>query len=100
MPDGYSDIEEVINDQIKINTELIKASKELNDIPDMPKNLDKWIDSLPNEKTKFKLVDYSNLFKIGRKYNKLVERQKSNAQKLKVIMIDDLLKKIKDVLGK
>lgn len=99
MPDGYHNLQDLIKNQIKISKELIEASDELNSIPEMPKNLDKWIDSIPNDKSKFKLADYSKLFKVGRKYNQLVEKQEANAGKLKVVMIEELLEKIKEVLG-
>jgi|ERR1700733_9407909 len=99
MSDGYENLQELIKKQINISKELIEASEELNAIPEMPKNLDKWIDSIPNEKSKFKLADYSRMFKVGRKYNQLVEKQEINGSKLKVVMIEELIEKIKEVLG-
>lgn len=98
--DGYQKIQELIDKQVKINKELLETVDEINAIPEMPKNLDKWIDSIPNEKSKFKLTDYNKLFKVSKKFNKITEQQEENAQKLKIVVIEDLINKINEILGK
>jgi hypothetical protein len=111
MIDGYSDannvlvekyekMQELFDTQIKISKELVDVSEELKLVPDMPKDLEKWIDSIPNENSKFRLTDFNKLFKIGRKYEKLVEKRKENDQKIKILVIDNLIDRINEILGK
>ena len=96
----YLKMQELFDHQVKLNKELVDISKELGEIPEMPENLEKWIDSIPNEKSKFRLTDYDKLFKVSRKYNKLAEKRDENAQKIKVLVIDNLIDRINEILGK
>lgn len=109
--DGYSEIyeetiekylqmQDLFDSQVRLNKELVEVSEELKSIPEMPQNLDEWIDSIPNEKSKFKLADYDKLFKVSRKYTKITEKREENAQKIKVLVIDNLLDRIKELLRK
>lgn len=109
IPDGYDDesmlqrvleMNELCDKQVELTKELVSTSHELNTLPPMPKDLDKWIGSIPDGKSEFKLAHFGRLFKIGRKYDKLVEESKENMQKIKLVMIDELLDKIKSVIGK
>jgi len=96
----YLKMQELFDHQVNLNKELVDISKELSEIPEMPENLDKWIDSIPNEKSKFKLTDYNRLFKVSKKYNQLAEKREENAQKIKVLVIDNLIDRINEILGK
>jgi hypothetical protein len=96
----YLEMQDLFDHQVKLNKELVDVSEELKLIPEMPKDLEKWIDSIPNEKSKFKLSDYAKLFKVGRKYDKLAEKREENAQKIKVLVIDNLIDRINEILRK
>lgn len=96
----YLKMQDLFDHQVKLNKELVDISKELNEIPEMPENLEKWIDSIPNEKSKFRLTDYNRLFKVSKKYNQLAEKREENAQKIKVLVIDNLIDRINEILGK
>jgi hypothetical protein len=95
----YLEMVELYDRQTTLNKELLQTANDLNKLPSMPKDLDKWIDSIPNEKSNFKLADYGKIFKVGRKYDKLVEEREHNMQKIKVLMIDNLIEKIREVIG-
>src|SRR5271165_728136 len=96
----YLKMQELFDHQVELNKELVDISKELSEIPEMPENLEKWIDSIPNENSKFKLTDYDKLFKVNKKYNQLTEKREDNAQKIKVLVIDNLIDRINEILGK
>jgi ERCC4-related helicase len=96
----YLQMQELFDHQVKLSQELVEVSEELKTIPEMPKDLEKWIDSIPNEKSKFKLTDYDKLFKISKRYNKLVEKREENSQKIKIFVIDNLIDRINEILGK
>jgi hypothetical protein len=113
MTDGYieliekqmeylNEMDDIYQKQLKLNAEVANTAKEINEMPKMPKDLDRWMESVPelnNNKKRFKISDYANIFKISRKYESLLEDRDINQSKLKVVVIDNLLNKIKKALN-
>lgn len=95
----YLNMQSLCDKQSFLTKELLSIAEELKAIPPMPKNLEKWMGSLPANDSKFKLSDFDRLFKVGRKYDKLIEERDNNTQKIKLIVIDNLIDRIKEVLG-
>jgi hypothetical protein len=108
--DGYSEdisaankiknIKELSDYQIKINNEISGLTKDLNSLKNVPENMELWMDQL-TDFTKgdvFKLSDFTKMFKLTKQYDKLVEKQEQNASKIKVLVIDTLLDRIKATL--
>jgi septation ring formation regulator EzrA len=109
--DGYSRQEEIVeryfrmedlfNKQIELNDEISNITDEINSIPDFPYDLDKWIDGLSDiDKKGFGLVEFKKLFAINKKYEKLVEEREINTAKMKELVVDNLLDRIKEILDK
>ena len=107
--DGYSKQEQLIEKmlhmqelcdyQIKINKELLDISTQINSLPDIPINLNAWSESLSDiESNSFKLSDFKKMFKFNKEYNNLVERRDLNSLKLRELVIDSLIDRIKDIL--
>jgi hypothetical protein len=106
--DGYTenniktteDIKNLSDTQIKINSELSSLTKELNGMKNIPRDIESWIDELSDftKDNNFKMSDFSKMFKLTRQYDKLAEKQEINARKIKTLVIDDLLEKIKGLL--
>ena len=100
--DGYSkvdDIHALFDKQLKINKEINDIADELDGLPDMPNDLEGWTVSISDtEKREFKLSDFIKMSDISKKYTKLVEEKEINSSKLKVMLIDSVLDKIKEVL--
>lgn len=97
----YNDMQELFNSQVEINEEITNVSIEIGSLPEMPDSLDSWVDSIPDINSEnFKLADYKNLFKMSKKYNDLLERRDHNSQKIKILVIDNVIDKIKALLEK
>jgi hypothetical protein len=108
MTDGYdievrlNNMEALLDDQDAINKELIDISNEIEVMPEIPYNIDRWLDSIPDmyKDKDFTLTDFKKMFKIQKKYNELLEKRSNNTAKIKVIVIDNLIDRIKDLLDK
>jgi hypothetical protein len=99
--DKYKDMEELYNHQLELNGEIETLTKEVNELPEVPYDLDKWADSLTDTSTKgFRLVDFKRLFVINKKYEKLIEERERNTIKMKSLVVDNLLNRIKEILDK
>src|ERR1039458_5543350 len=94
MKDGYNlDLE-----QSKIEERLDEIVAEMNKIPHVPMNLDNWISSLSKSEKDFKLSDLEKLFKISREYDNLIDKKIENNRSIKILAIDSLVEKIREVL--
>ena len=106
--DGYSTSEELLKQynhiqylskkQMNINNELDKIVGEMQDMPEIPHNIDNWIDSISKTGQDFKLSDFRKLFEINKRYNKLVEERETNTRTIKIMAIDNLIGKIEELL--
>ena len=100
--DGYTkldDIHSLFDKQIKINKEINAIADELDSLPEMPQDLEGWTVSISDtDKREFKLSDFIKMSNISKKYTKLVEEKEINSSKLKIMLIDTVLEKIKEVL--
>jgi len=97
----FFEMQELFDRQIQINKEISEINKEINNLPELPNNMDQWTDSIPDFDTpSFKLSDFRKLFKINKKYNSLLENRDNNSQKIKILVIDNLIDRIKDILDK
>jgi|ERR1700722_1555378 len=107
--DGY-EIQDIINRfeamehlfdvQVHLNREMANILAELDAMPDIP-DIDDWVSSILDLEAKgFKLQNFRRMFEINRQYNTIVEEKDKTASQIKVIVIDNLLDKIKDVLDK
>jgi hypothetical protein len=108
--DGYSkgeaiiqkflELQELHDAQTKINSEIIDLSNEITTLPPIPENLEVWTDSLADINTNnFKLSDFKKMFKCNKEYNKLIEEKENNTLKLRIMAIDNLIDRIREVLG-
>jgi len=96
-----TDMQELFNSQIEINKELTNVSVEIDSLPEMPDSLDSWVDSIPDINSEnFKLSDYKKMFKMNKKYGDLIEKREHNSQKIKILVIDNIIDKIKALLYK
>lgn len=109
--DGYEDSEEMMQKylemqnlfdaQVKINDEISTVSEEIITLPEVPQNIEKWTESLPDlNPNSFKLSHFKKMFKINKKYNSLIDLRNNNSQKIKILVIDNLIDRIKDILDK
>lgn len=97
----YNDMQELFNSQVEINEEISNVSIEIGSLPEMPESLDSWLDSIPKiNSPNFKLSDFKKMFKMNKKYNDLIERRDHNSQKIRILAIDNIIDKIKDLLDK
>lgn len=96
----YEALRNLCEDQIKINKNISDASNRINSI-NIPENMNRWIDSLNDPSTNnFKLSDLKQMFDINREYEKLIEMREKNASKIKSLVIDNLIDKIKNLLDR
>lgn len=107
--DGYKDniiekllfMQELFTKQVELNHEISLINKEMNSLPEIPDNMEQWIDSVSNiDAPGFRLEDFKKMFKISKKYNSLIESRDHNSTKIKILVIDNLLDRIKDILDK
>jgi len=97
----YNDMQELFNSQVEINKEITTVSVEIGSLPEMPDSLDNWVDSISDINSgNFKLSDYKKMFKMSKKYNELLEKREHNSQKIKILVIDNIIDKIKALLDK
>lgn len=105
--DGY--LAEVKNDVISLIVERTKIAQRLSDIdneidslPPRPKDIESWIDSIPDigSKRKFTFLDYRKLSKLQKEYTKLKEREEEIITKLRLYLIEDSIKLIEELNGK
>jgi hypothetical protein len=96
----FMNMQKLFDKQVEINTELLDISEEIESLPEIPDNINDWTSSIQdcNPDKKFTLSDFKRMFKINKKYNVLLEERDKNAQKIKVLVIDNLLDRIKDLL--
>lgn len=99
MIDGYAptEIQRLMADRIRLNTELLTKVDEIKKLPKVPQNLGVWIESFSSQ---FKMSDFQKMFSISRQMSSLLEEQESNARKLKIAMINNTLDKINELVGK
>lgn len=98
--DRLVDMQSLCDRQISINEEMDDISKELSTMPIMPKDIDRWINSMSGNNDRFKLSDFSRIFEISRKYNSVVEKKNKNISELKLVIIDNILEQIDNAIGK
>ena len=68
----------------------------MNNIPHI--NLEYWIESVaPTDGYAFTIKDYSEMFKIGRRYKKLAEQREKNEHRLKAALFDQVIERIKTI---
>ena len=91
----YLYIQELYANQVRIDKEITNLSSEIEKLPKMPPNIDRWISSF---RSGFKISDMSKLFKINRQYRELVEERKSNGSKIKLFAIDNIIAQIDEVV--
>lgn len=115
MYDGYnststqlsvkmSEMESLFLKQQRIDNDIKAITDEMEKLPNIPKDLDNWTDSLadtnkPTNKI-FKISDFSKMFKMGRKYKALIEERENNSRHMKMAILDNLLIQIKNAENK
>lgn len=97
--DGYTvsrmdQMQELCNKQLQINEQLEEVSQELHLMPIMPKNIDRWINSVSIGDNRFKLADFSRMFAISRRYDRLIDERGKNSSQLKIGIIDNIIEQI------
>ena len=106
--DGYTNLitkfiemKELVDNQVQINNEIKEISDEIITLPQIPDDLERWTESLSDIDSKnFKLSDFKKMFKFNKRYTELMERKENNTLKIRVLAIDNLLNKIKNILDK
>ena len=100
LKNRYVSMKELIDKQIKLNDNISSVSKQLNTLPEIPVDMNEWIESLSESDQDFKLKHFKILFKKSKEYNKLLEEKEKNSQKIKIVVIDNLIEQIKGMLEK
>jgi hypothetical protein len=96
--DRFEAMQHLFDVQVHLNREMASILAELDAMPEIP-DLDAWISSVSDNKS-FKLENFKRMFEINRQYNAIVEEKDKTASQIKVIVIDNLLDRIKDLLDK
>lgn len=98
----YGNMKDLFEFQLKLNSDLSKVTNEMNSLPNLPDNMEDWIDSLSDLESdnNFKLSDFKKVFKCNKQYNDLLELRSENSQKIKILVIDNLIDRIKLILSK
>jgi hypothetical protein len=91
-------IQYLSNRQSKLNGELDDIVKEMETLPQIPSDMDNWIDSISKSDKDFKLSDFKKLFEINKRYNEIIEEKEDNVRSIKILAIDNLINKISDIL--
>ena len=61
-------------------------------------NLEAWIESVSSlDGYSFGIADYSEMFKIGRSYKKLLEQRECNEHRLKAARYEQVIEQIKRI---
>ena len=94
LRDKFHYIKALTDKQANINSEIQDLSQQIEELPLLPEDLDRWISSF---ETKFKMKDFQTVFKINKRYQKLLEERDSNKSKIKMFVIDNLLDQIKEL---
>lgn len=92
----YIYIRQLYDNQIRIDNEIAELSSEIDSMPQMPENMEAWIGSF---RSNFKISDFTKIFKINKKYKKLIEERKNNGRKIKMFAIDNILDQINEVMS-
>lgn len=90
----YAYVQELYENQVRIDKEIAQLSSEIESLPQIPPSMDGWISSF---RSNVKISDVTKVFKINRKYKKLIEERKSNGSKIKIFAIDHILDQIDEV---
>lgn len=93
----YLYIQELYQNQIKIDKEIELLSGEIEKLPKMPPNMERWISSFRSD---FKISDLSKICKINKRYKHLMEERKINGSKIKLFAIDNVIKQIEETVSK
>lgn len=95
-----SELKQLVEDQEDINLKLADIMMELEGLPEIPQDLDAWINSLDDSDKRFKLKDYKLMLSGTKLYDKLLELREINVSKMKVFSIDYLISKINETINK
>lgn len=104
--DGYQNddlvklnsIQKLYKEQLTINKKIEEICNEMDTIPELPKDLERWMGSLPDKDNPFKLEHYKKMSKISKKYINLIEEKDINSHKIKLMAIDNVIDKIKKII--
>lgn len=96
----FNGMKDLFEYQLKLNSEISSITNEMNKLPEMPDDMEAWIDCLSDidNENNFKLSDFNKIFKFNKQYNDLLDRRADNSQKIKVLVIDNLIERIKVIL--
>lgn len=105
--DGYLDqelinrilnMQKLFDNQTDLNQKISDVAAEMIALPEIPENIEIWIDSISEVDDGFKLADFKRMLKINKKYNELLEHRSENSSKIKVLIIDNLLDRINSII--
>lgn len=86
--------------QTQINMRLKEISKEIAELPQIPRSIEQWVESYPDlTKRSFGIDTYKKHMKINKEYNELIDKAEHNLRELKVLFIEDLIAKINGTLN-
>lgn len=91
----YTYINELYETQLRIDKEISALSLEIENLPKVPLDIDKWVSSFCSN---FKISDLNKICDINKKYKKLIEERKSNGSKIKLFAIDNIIDQISEVI--
>lgn len=93
----FDELDTLVDKQQHIDKELTNLTDEMDNLPPIPESIDYWIDSVA-EPGSFKTSDFIKMFKMNKRYNELIEQKEITIQKMKVLAIENLIDKIKNLI--
>jgi hypothetical protein len=97
----YNSMQSLLNKQIHLNKDISDILSEIEQLPKIPNDLNFWIESIAKQDDgydRFKLTDFSKMFKINKKYKELIEEREHINRNIKIAVIDNLLDVIRNIV--
>lgn len=101
LVEKFVEMKSLVDNQKEINNKIEEISKQIITLPEFPKDIESWTTSLSKiDSNSFKLSDFKKMFKFSKQYNELVDQKEKNRLKIRELVVDNLIIKIKNILDK
>jgi hypothetical protein len=97
----YYSMQKLLDRQVLLNKDISNILLEIEQLPKIPYDLNFWIESIAKPDDgydRFKLTDFSKMFKINKQYKALIEEREHINRNIKIAVIDNLLDVIKNIV--